>query len=531
VLGILAPNARANVYAMNLRIDGGTTNIAANPGTNISISFRLNEPASLGTTVQIRSGASVVSSLFFAPDSQGALRGLNEVTWDGLGATGQPIPGGTYSVAIIPASSGYTNWTQITSDTGDPNTLTSDGRGIAVDRNPASLYYGRIFVANSTIGTDPSGTPGDTVGILKFNADTSTAEEGISSADLDGYSWLGGGVSPWKLNVAVDDQVYVIDLAGGGLVNRWDPTISSNSVVPVLRQDNLPPGAALSGPALTGASTNLQLWMADTNMARVIKWSLTPGSVCAQGDTGITVVSNTGPNFFDVALDKNGNIYTCAFITAPGDPSPRVFRYPSYNPALNNGLPQTNADWAVGSSNDTYAGASGIAVDPTSTYVAVAFEGPAGGFSPNGNTKILYATNGAVAANIDLGLRIQNDPNHSDTDVSWDAVGNVYYIDFYWGNWRAFSPPGTNQSTTIAPALIQLSGSPSITKVTVSGSNIVLTFSGNASDAATAYTVLSSPTVTGTYANANATITVQGPGVFQASVPKSGPTQFYRIRR
>jgi hypothetical protein len=127
---------------------------------------------------------------------------------------------------------------------------------------------------------------------------------------------------------------------------------------------------------------------------------------------------------------------------------------------LNNGLPQTNADWAVGNGDDTYAGASGIAVDPTSTYVAVAFEGPAGGFSPNGNTKILYATNGALAANLDLGLRIQNDPNHDDTDVAWDAVGNVYYIDYYWAVWRSFSPPGTNQSTAVAAALIQLSGSP-----------------------------------------------------------------------
>jgi hypothetical protein len=314
-------------------------------------------------------------------------------------------------------------------------------------------------------------------------------------------------------------------------VNRWDPTTSSNSLTPVLRQDNLPAGAALSGPAFTGTATNMQLWMADTNMARVLKWSLNTNSVCFTNDQGITVVSNTGPNFFDVALDKNGNIYTCAFITAPGDPSPRVFRYPSYNPALNNGLPQTNADWAVGSGDDTYARASGIAVDPTSTYVAVAFEGPAGGFSANGNTKILYATNGAVAANLDLGLRIQNDPNHDDTDVAWDAVGNVYYIDYYWAVWRAFSPPGTNQSTAIAPALIQLSGSPTITKLTVSGSNVVLTFSGNPSDAASAYTLWSSPTVTGTYVNANATITVQSPGVFQATVPISGPTQFYRIQR
>jgi hypothetical protein len=169
------------------------------------------------------------------------------------------------------------------------------------------------------------------LGILKFNADTSGADEGISSADLDGYTWLGGDVSPWKLEVASDDNVYVIDLGRGGLVNRWDPTISSNSLTPVLRQDNLPPGAALGGLAFTGGATNMQLWMVDTNMARVLEWSLTTNSVCLTNDHGITVVSNTEPNFFDVALDKNGNIYTCAFISAPGDPSPRVFRYPSYN--------------------------------------------------------------------------------------------------------------------------------------------------------------------------------------------------------
>jgi len=529
-----APNALANIYATNIRINGGTTNVAASPGDAIRITFVLNEPASLGTTVQVHSGASTVTTLFFPAETQGALRGLNEIIWDGLGPTGQPIAGGTYSVAVVPATSGYTNWTQITSDTGDPYTRAYGGRGIAVDRNVSSLYFGRVLVANSSQGPDPSMTPGDTVGILRLNSDTSGAEEVISSADLDGYEWLGGDVSPWKLEVAADDYVYITDLARGGLVNRWDPTISSNSLVPVLRQDNLRAGAALSGPAITGSSTNLQLWMADTNQARVFKWSLTSTSVCAQNDTGIIVVSNAGPNLFDVAVDNAGNVYACAFITNAGDPSPRVFKYPPYDPATNGGLPQTNATWAVGNGDDTYAGASGLALDPTGTYLAVAFHGPAGAFSTNGNTKILYATNGAVAANVDLGLEIQNDANHDDTDVAWDAVGNVYYIDLYWAAWRIFSPPGTNQSTSMASAMIRLSGPPtppSFTKAAVSGTNMVLTFSGDSSDTPSSFTVLSSPTVTGTYAKANATVTAVSPGVFQALVPMSGPAQYYRIRK
>jgi hypothetical protein len=60
---------------------------------------------------------------------------------------------------------------------------------------------------------------------------------------------------------------------------------------------------------------------------------------------------------------------------------------------------------------------------------------------------------------------------------------------------------------------------------------MVLSFSGNPNDAPSAYILLSSPTVKGSYVNANAAITVQSPGAFQASVPISGPTQFYRIRR
>jgi hypothetical protein len=613
-MSVFTPRAAANVYATNIRINDGTTNIVASPGDTITISYLLNEPASAGAAVQILSGSVVVYSLNFPPQTQGTLRGFNEVTWDGLGTNGQSLPGGNYSVGVVPGSNGYTNWTQFTSDTADPNTYVYDGRGIAVDRNPTSPYYGRVFVANASL--DPS-APTDTLGILKFNADTSNAEEGSSSAGMDGHAWTGGGVSPWKLEVSADDYVYVDDLANGGEIFRWDPTISSNSLLQVLRTDNQPAGAALSGPAIVGTGTTTQIWMVDTNSPSILQWSLTANSVCASNDTGNLVVIGPGSNFFDVTLDKNGTIYACTFVTAQGDPSSRVFRYRALGAP-----PVTTADWAVGTNNDTYAGASGIAVDPTGTYVAVAFQGPAGGFSTNGNTKILWATNGAVAANLDLGVVMQGDANHADTDCAWDAVGNVYYIDTYFGRWRAFSPPGTNQATTIALAQIQLNGGttpppsstiqitritvtggkinidfsagtndvasafsvmgsavvngpyttvsgaiitqvspgfflatfdagpapeyfriaqpggttppskPAFTRMSVSGANIVLTFSGSPTDAASDFMLLGATAVNGTYSQlTTATITELSPGLFQASLPSSGPIQFYRIRR
>jgi hypothetical protein len=191
----------------------------------------------------------------------------------------------------------------------------------------------------------------------------------------------------------------------------------------------------------------------------------------------------------------------------------------------------------VGGGNDSFAGASSVAVDPTGTYLAATFEGPAGGFSTNGNAKILWATNGTLVANLDLGVAFQGDPNHDDTACAWDAVGNVYYTDVYFGRWRAFSPPGTNQATTVALATIQLVGVPPSTKIQISriaiaAGTVNIQFTAGTNDLASSFTLLAAPVVNANYATAgNANITQLSPGVFQASLPVSSLQQYFRIRR
>jgi hypothetical protein len=161
----------------------------------------------------------------------------------------------------------------------------------------------------------------------------------------------------------------VDDLFKGGELYRWDPTISSNSLLYVLRLDNQPPGAALSGPAIDGRGADAHIWMVDTNSGSVIKWPVTTSSVCVSNDTGVTnVIVSTATNLSDVAVDKNGNIYTCALVTASGDPAPRVFRY-----SLSTSLPVTNADWAVGGGDDTYGGAQR---DSRSTQLELMWRSP-----------------------------------------------------------------------------------------------------------------------------------------------------------
>jgi hypothetical protein len=543
VLGasLLSSTSRANVYATNIKLNEGITNIVSPAGTNIQITYILNEPASR-VEVDIRSGTSVIRRLNLA-DISSTSRGLNLVVWDQLDNNSNQVPAGTYQVSVTAASAGYTNWTHISSDD-DTGAYTFWGEGIAVDRNATSPYYGRVFVANAEASGTQNNFPGDLLGIMKLNADASPADEGGNSADQDGYSWSDNGISPWKLAVSDDDFVYVGDLGSGGQVLRWDPLVTSNSLAYVLRKDNIPSGAQLSGPAILGAGTNTQIWMADTNenTKGIIKWVVSTNGLCATNDLGMVVVaSNESLTFgpIDVAVDKAGNIYTCQAVFGTLDPASRVFRFPAYDPSTNGGKPELVADWAVGAQDDTYAGANGIAVDPTGTYVAVAFQGTFDGTSTaNGNTKVLYATNGALAVNLDLGVPINGDPSHSDTACGWDAVGNVYYVDFFFGRWRVVSPPGTNQATTMALATIQVTGGgasgppPIITGINSSGSTVTIDFTGLASDTTSSFLVVGAATVLGPFSQVNnATIAQLSPGVFRATVTNSGAMQYFRIQR
>lgn len=537
----LCPSAHANVYATNIKLNGGTTNLSLLQGDSVTISYILNEPASLGVTVNILTGTNTVRSLVFAHNTPGALLGTNTVVWDGKDANSNNVPAAAYLVSITAKASGYTNWTQLTSDTvdGPRSTWVNYGRGIAVDRNPNSIYYGRIFVANAQ-ASFPDTVPGNNVGILKLNADASPADEGAIVPGEDGYGWAGNGRSPWKIEVSSEDYVYVEDLNTNGVVLRWDPLVTSNSLTQVLRSDNQANGVHLSGPAIFLAGTNVQLWMADDTLGLgLMNWTLTNG-VCATNDTGTTVVGTnssalTAP--VDVALDAAGNIYTCQAVQDSGDPTPRVFRFPAYDPSTNGNLPEITPAWAVGTNDDTLGGASGVAVDPTGTYLAVSFEGiVVDNVLTNGNTAVFYATNGALVTTIDLGISMDGltDTEHQDLDCAWDAVGNLYYIDNWYGFWRIVSPPGTNQATTVAAITMQIGAPPppQITGIAMSNGIVTLTFMGSAGDTTNDFLVLGASVVTGPYsALPSVTITRLSPGSFQATFSATGTMQFYEVVR
>jgi hypothetical protein len=541
-IAVYAPSAHANVYASNIKINGGLTTATAAQGSSVNISYILNEAATAGVTINILSNGVVVRTLNLPGGGAGALRGLNSVVWDGKNTGGNYVGVGPgYSVSITASATGYSTWTMITDDNNEGNYVYSP-RGIAVNQNTNSPYYGRVFVCNAAAGG--SGKPGDGVGMLKLNADGSYADEGGFSDG--GHAWAGDFFSPWKVEVSADDYVYINDWTSSGEVYRWDQTLSAASQLYVLRQDNWAPGCNMSGPFVTGTGPDTKIWMADIaypSSQGVLMYAVTnypelaPDQwVCYTNDTGLPVIPISYPLSlypYDIALDKAGNYYTIQYRANTTDASPRVMRFPANYDINTNAV----ADWDSATlygdaqmSND-WGYATGVAVDPTGTYLAVAFAHPT---TTYGNTKIFDAATGALVTNLDYQVTINGSALHRDRDCSWDAVGNVYLVDSAAERWRAWSPPGANSSTTVPPVALEITAAVvpiQITSFALAGGVFTINFTAGASDAASDFEVLSAGTVSGTYTLAGGQNITGGSGVFQATVPAGASQQYYKIHR
>ncbi len=455
--------AAANVYATNLRLNGGATNLLLVTSTNIGITYLLNEPASSGVTISIRSNVIARRTITLAAGAPGALRGTNFVVWDGLDDASNHLASGSYSIAVTASSPGYANWTSIISDT-NPGNYVYAPTGIAVNRNTNSPYFGRVFVANAIANPGGDALPGDAVGLLKLNADGSLAAEGTFSDG--GWPWAGDFYSPWKVEVSSDDFVYVNDWTDNGVVLRFDQMLSPASRRVILRPDNWPNGGAadLTGPAIFGTGTNTQVWMADItpapNGTGIRRFSVTTTGSLATNDNGTLVIPTDGHSVltdfpYDVALDGAGHIYTVQFETETNFPNYRVFRFATFT---NGSPPLTNAEWRVGYQDNNLRGAYGLAVNPAGTLVAVALGGVGVGMNrTGGGVRVFQAADGADVATISP---VAPASWHDHTDVAWDAAGNLYACDFEGAIWRAYSPPGSNAMTTVALAGVTILAPP-----------------------------------------------------------------------
>jgi hypothetical protein len=440
-----ANSVRANVYATDIRLNGSMNAGVVVPGRNLTISYILNDTATGGVWIRVYSGATLIQTLTSAAEQAGTNAGLNTVIWD----TPSNLAEGVYTVSITAASIGYETWTNITDD--GPNFFAYGPRGISVDQNTNSPYYGRVYVANAY--ADGGNAPGDQIGIIKCNADGSQADEGGFSTG--GWNWQGGGYSPWKMTIGADDRLYVDDFADQGVVASFDPVVDNDGVRTVLCSGNYPtqdPSANLSGLVLTGSGDNTALWMTDENpfvSAGIVSWEIGTNGVAANGDQGTVIVPLDSDYLteapYDLAVNSNGFIYTVQFIRPWDEPSSELLVFPPYS-----GEPETTPDWSI-EWYPTLVDTLGVAVSPLTNYVAIAVQGVADDpeYDTTGGLYLYNSTDLAFIADLDT---TGGDAYY---DLAWDKAGNLYAVDDTVGVWRVYSPPGTNQATTVAVPFIQ----------------------------------------------------------------------------
>jgi len=249
--------ARANVYATDIQLNSTLTGTVHPVAGSFTLTYHLNDNATAGVTINILSGNTVVSSTPIAyPSAAGAgtSLGLNTVTLTA------PATSGTYSVSIFAAATGYSTWQQISPL--DTNHTTCWPRGLAVDKNITSPYYGRVvFGCGSNLLISSAVTPYATArsvqqldGLYKWNADGTPADEGvfgyagyttddagkITAAQSGGANQMANlytsGVgnpnsNPFSIVIGEDDRIYWSDDSNMGAIEACDMQAISSSTI------------------------------------------------------------------------------------------------------------------------------------------------------------------------------------------------------------------------------------------------------------------------------------------------------------
>lgn len=529
---LLTTTARANVYATNLKLNGARSPVTGIPPLTNSITYILNEPATLGTTVNILSGTNIVRTISLGAGTNGTWLGSNYVIWDSSDNNSNAVPTGNYVISVTPAAIGYSNWTQISRDTNTGN-FALQPRGIAVDNNSNSIYYGRIFVGNAQgadIAVAPATTPGSNDTILKLNADCSFSDDGPYGDG--GYVMFDTGSAdlPEKLRLGDDDRLYMNDFSSYGQIVAFNTLLTTNEVV--LSPNNYSGNSAFFNNFgnfgwfsfdVTSANTDDGLiWLGDgdTNGAGIWNWHMTNG-IADPTDTSGNLAIPLGGGLTSISggliVDTNLDIFIGQYLTDTGDTNPCCMVFTNWNSGsvFTNGTPTTNG---LAWSDTNILGVYDVSIDSRQKpkYVACSLNG---GPTSNG-VRILNALTGATVTNLDS--------TNQYYVVAWDNVGNLYAGTGSAHRLRVFSPPdGTNQATTLAIVKVE----PEILRITNNRTTVVIEFLASRSDTIADFSLIGAPAITGPFQTVTGTVASLGNGLFTVTAATPSVDTFYQILR
>jgi len=307
-------------------------------------------------------------------------------------------------------------------------------RGVALNRNPASSSFGQIYVSNAIAGTASGRVMGD--GLYAMRADQADFNGQGDAARTGGQDWaIPGSSSPWRMQVAADNQVYVSDWSDLHPGVWRAPTDLSGNFSQVLANENQVASGLCTNhgsvPAVwvEGSGDNTKLYTLDEDY---------PAAATAFGDirrydigqnaTPYTALPTTqttdGPNILlnsqaDLVRDSDGSWWVAQrrSTESAGAPSLTHWADGGSTPLFNSAVKGLGLNTAFGSLDiievNSILGAEGMTRD----LLIMGRRGTGGVFvvdvtDPNNPFKSM-----TIPVNI---ANIQ--------DVSFDAAGNVYVV-------------------------------------------------------------------------------------------------------
>jgi hypothetical protein len=371
------------------------------------------------------------------------------------------------------------------------------------------------------------------------------------------------GYDPLKIRIGDDDRIYWCDDSDVGAIIACDMRATTNQIVinEAGYAEN-PDESDLSGGIeefdVTGTTTaNAALWLCDM-YNDYPNWGIwmyhLKNGVADPADTEGTqaVISGGNSDLYEGSsggcmVDTNLDIFVSQNLPY-NYPYFRSMEYTNWNrgtlppeaggSAYAYGTSTGQVHWDVGTNDATFCGVLDTVINSRThpTMVALPITLDPDGTGTAFGIRVLNAANGTVVS-VTNGASVQTLTNidyaNYYTCAAWDDVGNLYAASTTTNCWRVWSPPGTNQATTLAVAQVTVSTLFTITSITASptGSgcaNVTITFTAPGNLAPSEFSLLSSSTVNGTYTNTGVSIT-GGSGTYQAAFSNCS-TEFYQIK-
>lgn len=303
--------ASPNIYASELKPEGYS-----------AVSFVLNGDAE-SVALTVKNGSQVVKTIDLGPCNKG---------YNYIDLTTADLADGDYSWSVTAAGKSGGDEPGQVSVNGDPLLDIANARGVAIDNNPESPYFGRVYVTSIEANGKKGARMGTGLYILGADGSDVTGQAGVPYNG--GENWSGNS-GPYRSAVAPNGDVYVCDWtdahSGIWVMNPAEPKANWRAVFGGTRngdglasEGGVKIHGSVPGLFITGKGADTKLYALDEDYdadgrTHLLRYDLgtqtTPWVVAPSEEYGIGPLIDGLPTIVnanqDVAYDGRGGAWVC----------------------------------------------------------------------------------------------------------------------------------------------------------------------------------------------------------------------------